>query len=112
MAKPVATCSKCGWRMFGAVVDCPRCSDASRQRRDRVAKAVAKRARLIGWLQFFRLPSEDGIGDTAHRLNMRSCRHPDAHAELHRLLSQCSCERIDAVARLNREHPYSTPTEN
>lgn len=73
----------------------------------RIEEARARTDRLIGWLTFFRIPDEIGIGDTAHRLNKRSCKSPDAHALLTRLLTMCSCSRSDAVAKLNEDHPYS-----
>ena len=74
---------------------------------DRIKQARLRTQRLIGWLTFFRHPSDTGIGDTAHRLNKRSCKSPDAHALLKRLLTMCSCSRSDAIAKLNKEHPYS-----
>ncbi len=83
------------------------------EQQERVAKVEENKARtqrLIGWLTFFRLPDEIGIGDTAHRLNKRSCKSPDAHALLTRLLTMCSCSRSDAVAKLNKEHPYDVET--
>jgi hypothetical protein len=76
------------------------------ERIERVSQSNARTQRLIGWLTFFRLPGDAGIGDTAHRLNKRSCKSPDAHALLTRLLTMCSCSRADAVVRLNKEHPY------
>ena len=82
------------------------------ERKASVNARVAARDRLIDWLRFLRHPVEDGIGDTAHRLCMRSCHSPDAHAALDRLLKQCSCSRVNAVERLNREHPYPANTLN
>lgn len=76
------------------------------ERRVRIEEARKRTERLIGWLTFFRLPGDAGIGDTAHRLNKRSYKSPDAHALLTRLLTMCSCSRADAVVRLNKEHPY------
>lgn len=76
------------------------------ERQQRVQESRQRTERLIGWLTFFRLPGDAGIGDTAHRLNKRSCKSPDAHAQLKRLLTMCSCSRADAVVRLNKEHPY------
>jgi len=74
-----------------------------------VEQRTARTQRLIGWLTFFRASDDRGVGDTAHRLNMRSCKSPDAHAQLKRLLTMCSCSRSDAVAKLNAEHPYPPP---
>lgn len=82
---------------------------AKAARRERVRAAVERDRRLIGWIQLLRLPHDRGIGDTAHRLCLRACKSPDASAQLQRLLKQCSCSRTDAVARLNREWPYSIP---
>jgi hypothetical protein len=86
---------------------------AKSQRRIELAqKNKARTERLIDWLAFFRLPGEIGIGDTARRLNMQSCKSPDAHELLTRLLKQCSCTPADAVARLNKEHTYPAKTLN
>lgn len=82
------------------------------ERRARIEEARKRTERLIGWLTFFRLPGDTGIGDTAHRLNMRSCKSPDAHAQLKRLLTMCSCSRSDAVAKLNAEHSYPAHTRS
>lgn len=79
---------------------------AQLERKELVEQRKARTLRLIGWLTFFRLPGESGVGDTARRLNMRSCKSPDAHAAIKRLLAQCACKQADAVARLNAEHPY------
>lgn len=75
-------------------------------RKKRVAEAVQRKKRLIGWLSFFRHESDRGIGDTAQRLIERAGTSPDAYAALHRLLKQCACRRRDAVAMLNSRHPY------
>lgn len=82
------------------------------ERQERVKQATERTQRLIGWLTFFRLPGDAGIGDTAHRLNKRSCKSPDAHALLTRLLTMCSCSRADAVVRLNKDHPYPAHTRS
>ena len=85
------------------------------EQQERVAKVEENKARtqrLIGWLTFLRLPDDRGVGDTAHRLNKRACKSPDAHAQLKRLLTMCSCSRSDAVAKLNAEHPYHAHTLN
>lgn len=80
-------------------------------RRERIARNVATRQRLIGWLKLFRLPTDQGIGDTANRLRLQRRKGKpgvvsDAHESIKRLLSQCSCSKTEAVARLNREWPY------
>ena len=82
------------------------------ERKERVKQSVARDDRLLGWLAFFRHPGEVGVGDTARRLNMQSCKSPDAHELLTRLLKQCSCTPADAVAKLNKEHPYPANTRN
>lgn len=76
------------------------------ERRSRIEEARKRTERLIGWLTFFRLPGEVGIGDTASRLKEAAARSPDAHALLKRLLSTCACKPPDAIAKLNAEHPY------
>lgn len=75
-------------------------------RRDRIIIATAKETRLISWLNFFSIPADRGVGDTAHRLAMRACKHPDANAEILRLLKKCSCRRPDAITQLNEKYPY------
>jgi len=87
----------------------------------RIEEARARTDRLIGWLTFFRLPDEHGVGDTASRLlKLTKPRYPkplpetparfDARELISRLLSRCSCSRSDAVARLNKDHPYDVET--
>ena len=78
-------------------------------RDERLARAkenVARIDRLVGWLTFFRRPGEVGVGDTAHRMNMRTCKKPQLHGLLKRLLEACDCNREDAVKRLNQRWPY------
>lgn len=75
-------------------------------RKERIQEAAARRKRLVGWLQFFHTPSDRGLGDTAQRLVLLARRKSEAHTLIKRLLSQCSCSRVDAVARLNQENPY------
>lgn len=87
-------------------------TSAQLERKARIHERVAARDRLIDWLRSLRHPGEVGVGDTAHRLCMRSCNSPDAHAALERLLKQCSCSRVDAVERLNRSIPYPANTLN
>lgn len=85
------------------------------EQQERVAKVEENKARtqrLIGWLTFFRLPEDRGIGDTASRLKQAATHSPDAHALLKRLLAQCACQPADAVARLNEDHPYPANTRN
>lgn len=81
------------------------------ERLELVEQRKARTLRVIGWLTFFRLPADRGVGDTARRLNMRSCKSPDAHAAIKRLLAQCACKQVDAVSRLNSEHPYSVGSD-
>lgn len=71
-----------------------------------VEQRKARTQRLIGWLTFFRLPDDRGVGDTAKRLLPTGKQSPDAGALIKRLLAQCACKQVDAVARLNAEHPY------
>lgn len=84
----------------------PLSQEEKERRRQRVIEATERKARLISWLTFFRVPEDRGIGDTAHRLIMKSCKSPDAHRQLEALLKQCSCRRVDAVAKLNTEWSY------
>lgn len=81
-------------------------------RQERIKQARLRTQRLIGWLTFFRLPSETGIGDTASRLIQVAKHSPDAHTLIKRLLTMCSCSRSDAVAKLNKEHPYPANTRS
>lgn len=82
------------------------------ERAERIKQNAARTDRLIGWLTFFRHPSEAGIGDTASRLKQAATHSPDAHALLKRLLAQCACQPADAIARLNEDHPYPANTRN
>lgn len=105
--KPIGTRQqRVKWKKYFQTDDGKRIAEPKARRRARVKEATERTQRLIGWLTFFRLPGDAGIGDTAHRLNKRSCKSPDAHALLTRLLTMCSCSRSDAVVRLNKEHPY------
>ena len=97
---------------FGA--DHPRAAkaiDPKNERRAAVQDRLAQRKRLISWLQFFRHPTDRGIGDTANRLKLQR-RKPgrggqsDGQEAVKRLLAQCSCSKTESVARLNREYPY------
>jgi hypothetical protein len=80
--------------------------DPKNDKRIAVRNRLEQRKRLVGWLHFFRLPADRGLGDTAHRLNIQSRSRPELHAVLEKLLKQCSCSRANAVERLNREWPY------
>lgn len=81
-------------------------------RRARVKQAAQRTQRLIDWLKFFRLTQDAGLGDTAQRLSSIAVRSPDAKAAIARLMAQCNCKPVDAVARLNAEHPYPANTRN
>lgn len=106
-------CEKCGRKLANAVlpVRCL-CSNSGYSKRSadelkrRVAEAVAAKQRLISWLQFFRHNSDRGLGDTAQRLGLLAKRKSEVHTAIKQLLSQCSCSRVDAVERLNKQHPY------
>lgn len=78
-------------------------------RLERSKAAAAADRRFIGWLKLFRRQHDRGLGDTVFRLVQASPRRTDAHPALEYMLKQCSCSRVDAVARLNREWPYSIP---
>ncbi len=80
--------------------------DAKSARRARIKEAVEKDKRLIGWLRVLKHPGEKGAGDTAQRMVVKRERPSDATAALERLFKQCSCSRVDAVARLNRDWPW------
>jgi len=82
-------------------------------RMERHAKAVAAREktdRLIVWLKSCRQPGDEGVGDTASRLRAMASKPSDIHTLIKRLMQQCDCQPADAVALLNRDHPYSAPT--
>lgn len=82
------------------------------ERVDLIEQRKARTRLTIGLLTFFRLPADRGVGDTAKRLLPTDKRSPDAHAAIKRLLAQCACKQVDAVARLNAEHPYPANTRN
>ena len=98
---------QCGWRFYAdAKVACPRCGHGESTRQKRVAEALAREANLIAWLSTQRQQGEAGAGDTATRLLASDGIDTDARRELERLLAKCSCSRVDAVERLNREHAW------
>jgi len=104
--KVVSTC-QCGWRFFtSADVKCPRCDTGKQARRERIKEQLAQQAKLIAWLSTQRQQGEAGAGDTATRLLASDSIATDARRELERLLAKCSCSRVDAVERLNREHGW------
>lgn len=85
--------------------------DCKEQRRKKVEEATRRKKRLVSWLKLFRADSEKGIGDTAARLLKQKKKSPiyiasDAHNAVNCLLKQCSCSRVDAVAKLNQQWPY------
>ncbi len=78
------------------------------ERRARIEEARKRTERLIGWLTFFRAPGERGIGDTALRMSQLAWRRsPTIKSLVDGLMKQCACKRLDAVSRLNKEHPYA-----
>lgn len=78
------------------------------ERIERVSQSNARTQRLIGWLTFFRAPGERGIGDTALRMSQLAWRRsPTIKSLVDGLMKQCACKRLDAVSRLNKEHPYA-----
>ena len=85
---------------------------AQLERQQRIKEASQRTQRLIGWMTFFRLPDEQGVGDTASRLANWSPQNTDAHTLIKRLLTMCSCSRSDAIAKLNAEYPYPANTRN
>lgn len=77
----------------------------------KIEAATRRKQRLIGWLRFFRLPTDRGVGDTAARLRQQQPKSPvwvvkDATQAVKSLLSQCSCSRKEAVKKLNEQYPY------
>lgn len=80
------------------------------ERRARIIEAVEKQERLIGWIKSCRQPGDEGVGDTASRLRAMASRPSEIHTLIRRLMQQCDCQPADAVALLNRDHPYSAPT--
>lgn len=79
---------------------------ARMERRSRVVAAKQKTDRLIGWIKSCRRPGDEGLGDTASRLRAMASRPSEIHTLIRRLMQQCDCQPADAVARLNKEHPY------
>jgi len=98
-------CEHCGWSHDLRITPrtCPKCGVG---RNGNVHPGVERTRRLVGWLRFFRLPADSGVGDTATRLLTSTQPATDARRELERLLAKCSCSRVDAVERLNREHGW------
>lgn len=83
---------------------------ARMERRAKVVAAREKIDRLIVWIKSCRRPGDEGLGDTASRLRAMASRPSEIHTLIRRLMQQCDCQRADAVALLNRDHPYSAPT--
>lgn len=80
-------------------------------RRKRIEYKIQQRQRLISWLTFYGMyfyPSDRGVGDTVHRLNMKSCKHPELHKLLTDLIALCStCKHRDAITELNNKYSYN-----
>ncbi len=113
VGKPIGTRQqRAKWKKYFQTDDGKRTAEPKEKRRARVKEVTARTQRLIGWLTFFRLPSETGIGDTASRLIQVAKHSPDAHTLIKRLLTMCSCSRSDAIAKLNAEYPYPANTRN
>ena len=72
----------------------------------RIKEAAARNARLKGWLVSLRKPEDVGLGDTAQRLFLIADKSREVKSALRRLLTQCSCQRGDAIKKLNAEFPY------
>lgn len=115
---PVSTPEKrAAWQRYFHGVNGPRfvtgkpiqlTPDEKEARRARIKAASAEERRLIGWLTFFRAPGERGIGDTALRMSQLAWRRsPTIKSLVDGLMKQCACKRLDAVSRLNKEHPYA-----
>jgi len=83
---------------------------ARMERRAKVVAAREKTDRLIVWIKSCRRPGDEGLGDTASRLRAMASRPSEIHTLIRRLMQQCDCQPADAVALLNRDHPYSAPT--
>ncbi len=109
--KPIGTRQqRVKWKKYFQTDDGKRIAEPKARRRARVKEATERTLRLIGWLTFFRLPDDRGVGDTASRLLPTGKQSPDAGALIKRLLDQCACKPVDAVAKLNKEHPYDVET--
>lgn len=79
------------------------------ERRARVLERVRKTDRLLSWIVFFRIPGEQGAGDTALRLLNAGCRSKGCHSirdELKALLKQFACDGRKAVDCVNERYPY------
>lgn len=77
------------------------------EKKTRIQEKVATRNRLISWVKFFRQKTDSGVGDTAFRLLQQANRRsPTIKLEIETLMKQCSCSRVNAVERLNKQYPY------
>jgi hypothetical protein len=75
------------------------------ERRERIKLRIAKDARLRGWVSFFRVDGERGIGDTAWRLR-RATKSRVVKDELRQLMRVCACKDDQAIKNLNEMYPY------
>lgn len=78
-----------------------------KERAIRIRAQAARKKRLIGWLKFFRVPSDTGLGDTVMRLKKLAGRRA-IKDEIRQVERMCSCQTRDAIVRLNQQYPYTT----
>ena len=86
----------------------PHDDDRARKMKERSARvklAVAKRERLIGWLKFFRIATDAGLGDTVMRLKRLAGKRA-IKDDIRQVERMCSCQTKDAIQKLNEQHPY------
>ena len=79
--------------------------DARESRRERITTRTARNARLRGWVSFFRIDGECGLGDTTWRLK-RAAKSRSLKDDLRQLMRVCSCKDDQAIAKLNQLYPY------
>lgn len=74
-------------------------------RAKRVVENVKRNKRLRGWVMSMRTAGEVGIGDTLVRLIKLAGRRAILR-DLKCMHRACSCNKIEATEKLNRDYPY------
>jgi hypothetical protein len=81
-------------------------SEAQLERAKRIKANTARTQRLKNWIAFFRLPEEQGLGDTLQRLLAVSGRRSITN-DLKNIKRTCACNPEQAIKTLNANHPYT-----
>lgn len=99
--KPDLTCHYCNRQSRGE-------RSAKASVRQRIASRREAEKRLIAWIAGFRIPSEQGLGDTAERLltAAKDRGKTELASIIKNLLQACDCQKELRQAAWNERHPY------